>query len=135
MADDLDSPVDLSNPYMLKPLFLTELAFADHCDDSDSDEEEDPQQPYPRSGHRIVSIDNSIYAFGGYNPEMRVGQSQLFAELWRFDLSSYRWTQVLGPDDPGMPQELASTAMCVSGKYILVGRKRDRELCNARRRG
>lgn len=119
MADDLDSAIDLSDPYMLKPLFLTELAFAESEDSSES-EEDDPHQPFPRSGHRIVCIDNNVYAFGGYNPDIRNGQTPLFGELWKFDLNSYRWTQVLGPSDPGMPEELASPSMCVSGKYILV---------------
>ena len=119
MAEDFDMAVDLNDPYMLKPLFLTELAFVP--DDDDESDEDDPQQPYPRSGHRIVCIGNhSLYAFGGYNPEMRNGQSTLFCELWRFDLTNYRWTQVLGPNDPGMPQELASMSMVASGQYILV---------------
>lgn len=125
MADDM--AVDPNDPYMLKPLFLTELAFAE-SDDSD-DEEEDPQQPHPRSGHRIVCIGNhSVYAFGGYNPQMRDGQRTLFGEMWRFDLTNYRWTQVLGPNDPGMPEELASMSMCASGNYILVSQPRIMQL-------
>lgn len=119
MANDLDMAVDLNDPYMLKPLFLTELAFAES--DSEEEDEEDPQQPFPRSGHRIVCIGNhSVYAFGGYNPDMPNGQSRLFGEMWQFDLNNYRWTQVLGPNDPGMPPELASMSMCASGKFILV---------------
>lgn len=118
MTDDVDVAIDLNDPYLLKPLFLTELAFADSDSDEDQDDT-DPQQPQPRSGHRIVCIGNhSVYAFGGYNPV--ADGRMLFGELWRFDLNSYRWHQVLGPDHPGMPQELASMAMCASGNYILV---------------
>lgn len=121
MAEDNDVLVDPNKPYTLKPLFLTEIAFPEDSEDED-EIYLNSEQPYPRSGHRIVCIGNhSIYSFGGYNPE--IGEERtLFGELWRFDLLSYRWTQVLGPEDAGMPNELASMTMCVSGNYILVRR-------------
>lgn len=121
MAEDNDVLVDPNKPYTLKPLFLTEIAFPEDSEDED-EIYLNSEQPYPRSGHRIVCIGNhSIYSFGGYNPE--IGEDRtLFGELWRFDLLSYRWTQVLGPEDAGMPNELASMTMCVSGNYILVRR-------------
>lgn len=123
MTDDVQRTVDLNDPYVLKPLFLTELAFAE-SDEDDADEDSQQQQPFPRSGHRIVCIgSHSLYAFGGYNPVTRRGQSNLFGEMWRFDLTNYRWTQVLGPNCPNMPQELASMSMCASGNYILVRRR------------
>lgn len=117
---------DPNKPFALKPLLLTEIAFPE---DSDSDEDDiylNTEQPYPRSGHRIVCIGNhSIYSFGGYNPEIEDDRT-LFGELWRFDLLSYRWTQELGPKDAGMPNELASMTMCASGNYILVRGARER---------
>lgn len=114
-----DNEVDPREPYLLKPISLTEILSPDQ-DDDDMDED-DADQPYPRSGHRIVCIGNhSIYSFGGYNPEIGGGRTLLCRELWKFDLVNYRWTRLLGPEDPSIPDELASMAMCASGNYILV---------------
>lgn len=117
MSDD-EFNSDWSKPYMFKPLCLTEIAYPES--DSDTDDEEPGDNPRPRSGHRVVCIGNNIYSFGGYDPQNSGGPT-LFGELWRFDLVQYRWSRLLGPEDPGMPEELASMAICTSGNYILVG--------------
>ncbi|KAL4711694.1 hypothetical protein ACJJTC_003461 [Scirpophaga incertulas] len=85
--------------------------------------------PRPRSGHRITSDDARIYCFGGYNPSLPLSTVQtdnstwsaerpLFKELWSFSIASRKWTQhrVLA----NMPEELASNAMCMNGKYLMI---------------
>ncbi|KAM3963037.1 scruin like at the midline [Aphomia sociella] len=85
--------------------------------------------PRPRSGHRIVCDDTNIYCFGGYNPVLPIAcldienptwtpSVPLFKELWSFSLATRKWKKhdLL----ESMPEELASNAMCMHGKYIMI---------------
>lgn len=87
--------------------------------------------PRPRSGHRIACDDVNIYCFGGYNPNPSLpvtsGQIDnptwtparpLFRELWSFSLATRRWKQHKVVEN--MPEELASNAMCMHGKHLMV---------------
>ncbi|XP_034840562.1 kelch domain-containing protein 10 homolog [Maniola hyperantus] len=85
--------------------------------------------PRPRSGHRIACDDDRIYCFGGYNPYLPLNTIQrnnptwtpampLFKELWSFSIASRKWT--LHEVVENMPEELASNAMCMSGRYLMI---------------
>uniref|UniRef100_A0A1E1VXG3 SOCS box domain-containing protein n=1 Tax=Pectinophora gossypiella TaxID=13191 RepID=A0A1E1VXG3_PECGO len=86
--------------------------------------------PRPRSGHRISCDDVHIYCFGGYNPNPSlslVGQVEnptwtparpLFRELWSFHIASRQWKQHRVVEN--MPEELASNAMCMNGRYLMI---------------
>lgn len=81
-------------------------------------------RPRARSGHRIVCDDENIYCFGGYNPALRVRgdeswspQRPLFRELWSFSIANRTWTE---HSIENMPDELASIAMCMYGKNLMV---------------
>nr|AON96615.1 kelch domain-containing protein 10-like protein [Bicyclus anynana] len=86
-------------------------------------------RPRPRSGHRIACDDVRIYCFGGYNPYLPMNAIQrnnptwtptmpLFKELWSFCIASRKWTQ--HRVDENMPEELASNAMCMNGRYLMI---------------
>ncbi|VVC92686.1 kelch domain-containing protein 10 homolog [Leptidea sinapis] len=88
-----------------------------------------PECPRPRSGHRIACDDTNIYCFGGYNPSLPPSQLQrhnptwtparpLFRELWSFNLASKRWKHHKVTEN--MPEELASIAMCMNGRYLMI---------------
>lgn len=85
--------------------------------------------PRPRSGHRIACDDANIYCFGGYNPSLPLTNIQrdnptwtparpLFKELWSFSIASRKWKQHRVIEN--MPEELASNAMCMNGRYLMV---------------
>ncbi|KAJ2952939.1 hypothetical protein O0L34_g7310 [Tuta absoluta] len=87
--------------------------------------------PRPRSGHRISCDDVNIYCFGGYNPTPSLlvlgGQADhptwtparpLFRELWSFSLTTRKWKQHKVLEN--MPEELASNAMCMNGRYLMI---------------
>lgn len=85
--------------------------------------------PRPRSGHRITCDDGNVYCFGGYNPslllnEIRLNNSTwspsrpLFRELWSFNISTRLWKKHEITEN--MPEELASNAMCINGRYLMV---------------
>ncbi|KAG6448387.1 hypothetical protein O3G_MSEX005444 [Manduca sexta] len=87
------------------------------------------ESPRPRSGHRIACDDSHIYCFGGYNPSLPLTNLQrdnptwsparpLFKELWSFSLVSRKWKQHRVVEN--MPDELASNAMYMSGKYLMI---------------
>ncbi|XP_055686745.1 kelch domain-containing protein 10 homolog [Lutzomyia longipalpis] len=80
--------------------------------------------PKPRSGHRIVCTERSIYCFGGFNPNIPsntgvIRDVSLFQELWRYDTLSREWELIFGPGEE-MPEELASHAMLMLGNSILI---------------
>lgn len=85
--------------------------------------------PRPRSGHRIACDDANIYCFGGYNPTLpltnipRVNPTwtpakPVFKELWSFSIANRKWKQLKVIEN--MPEELASNAMCLNGRYLMV---------------
>lgn len=84
--------------------------------------------PRPRSGHRIACDDANIYCFGGYNPSLPLTNipenatwspaRPLFKELWSFSIASRKWKQHNVIEN--MPDELASNAMCMNGRYLMV---------------
>ncbi|CAH0406378.1 unnamed protein product [Chilo suppressalis] len=85
--------------------------------------------PRPRSGHRIACDDANIYCFGGYNPSLPLSNLQrdnstwsparpLFKELWSFSIASRKWKQHKVVEN--MPEELASNAMCMNGRFLMI---------------
>lgn len=85
--------------------------------------------PRPRSGHRIACDDVNVYCFGGYNPvpSEPVNRTDnptwtparpLFRELWSFSIATQKWKQHRVVEN--MPEELASNAMCMNGRYLMV---------------
>lgn len=85
--------------------------------------------PRPRSGHRIACDDVNIYCFGGYNPSLPRTSVQrenptwtperpLFKELWSYSIATRRWTEHEVVEN--MPEELASNAMCMNGRYLMI---------------
>lgn len=103
--------------YLFEPFKITEVKYRGFA------------SPRPRSGHRIACDDVKIYCFGGYNPHLPLNIIQrnnptwtpgmpLFKELWSFTLATKKWKQHIVTEN--MPEELASNAMCMSGKYLMV---------------
>lgn len=105
------------NDYVFEPFKVTEV----RCRSFEC--------PRPRSGHRIACDDEHIYCFGGYNPSLPLTSVErenptwspdrpLFKELWSFSIARRKWThhRVL----ENMPEELASNAMCVYGRHLMV---------------
>jgi len=56
----------------------------------DSPPNDKGSEPYPRSGHRIVYHNHSLYSYGGFNNATE--EKKEFKELWRFNVSTGRWT-------------------------------------------
>ncbi|XP_012216265.1 kelch domain-containing protein 10 homolog [Linepithema humile] len=89
-----------------------------------------PERPKARSGHRIACDYRNLYSYGGFNPcvpetdpdmlddQTWVTSKPLFKELWRFNLVTERWKRLPGQQD--MPNELASNAVILLGKALLV---------------
>ncbi|XP_013194616.1 kelch domain-containing protein 10 homolog [Amyelois transitella] len=107
---------EYNREYVFKPFKVTEVKFRGRtC-------------PRPRSGHRIVCDDVNVYLFGGYNPSLPFNvelesptwspSSPLFKELWTFSIARKRWR--LHNLMENIPDELASNALCMNGKYLLV---------------
>lgn len=103
--------------YIFEPFKVTEVKYRGF------------ESPRPRSGHRIASDDANIYCFGGYNPSLPLTNIQLenptwtparplFKELWSFSIASRKWKQHRVIEN--MPEELASNAMCMNGRYLMV---------------
>ncbi|XP_032514024.1 kelch domain-containing protein 10 homolog [Danaus plexippus] len=103
--------------YLFEPFKITEVKYRGFA------------SPRPRSGHRIACDDVKIYCFGGYNPHLPLNIIQrnnptwtpgmpLFKELWSFTLATKKWKQHIVTEN--MPEELASNAMCMSGKYLMI---------------
>ncbi|KAF7495094.1 Kelch domain-containing protein 10 [Sarcoptes scabiei] len=86
--------------------------------------------PYSRSGHRIVSDENYVYLFGGYNPQVSSRASlpdraqwertnPLFKELWRYSKLTRSWQYLETTGD--IPSELAShCAVMIDANQLLV---------------
>lgn len=85
--------------------------------------------PRPRSGHRIACDDVNLYCFGGYNPFLPLANIDLvnptwtsarplFKELWSFSIATRKWK--LHKGYVNMPDELASNAMCINGRYLMI---------------
>lgn len=103
--------------YIFEPFKVTEVK----CRGSES--------PRPRSGHRIACDDVNVYCFGGYNPSLPLTniprdnptwspERPLFKELWSFSITSRKWKQHKVVEN--MPEELASNAMCMNGRYLMI---------------
>ncbi|CAM1328959.1 KLHDC10 (predicted) [Pycnogonum litorale] len=86
--------------------------------------------PKPRSGHRIVAENGSIYSFGGYNPHIPIDDEELiddvnwqeycplFKELWKFNIPMKTWIkQVTAGDEP---YELASHCAVLLNNQMLI---------------
>ncbi|XP_014370287.2 kelch domain-containing protein 10 homolog [Papilio machaon] len=106
-----------SQDYIFEPFKVTEVKFRGS------------EVPRPRSGHRIVCDDINIYCFGGYNPVLPLNSIQrvdptwspqrpLFKELWSYCIATRKWTQHKVVQN--MPEELASNAMCMNGRYLMI---------------
>lgn len=106
-----------SQDYIFEPFKVTEVKFRGS------------EVPRPRSGHRIVCDDVNIYCFGGYNPVLPLNSIQrvdptwsphrpLFKELWSYCIATRKWKQHKVVQN--MPEELASNAMCMNGRYLMV---------------
>lgn len=86
--------------------------------------------PKARSGHRIACDYRNLYSYGGFNPSISendpdmlddqtwVESKPLFKELWRFNLVTQRWKRLPGQEN--MPNELASNAVILCGKALMV---------------
>ncbi|CAH0701668.1 unnamed protein product [Spodoptera exigua] len=104
--------------YIFEPFKVTEVKYRGF------------DNPRPRSGHRIACDDTNVYCFGGYNPSLpplpdRVRENPtwtpaqpLFKELWSFSIASRKWKHHRVTEN--MPEELASNAMCMNGKYLMI---------------
>ncbi|XP_039747146.1 kelch domain-containing protein 10 homolog [Pararge aegeria] len=106
-----------SRNYNFEPFKITEVVYRGSA------------SPRPRSGHRIACDDVRIYCFGGYNPFLPINTIQrnnptwtpampLFKELWSFCIATRKWTQHKVLEN--MPEELASNAMCMNGRYLMI---------------
>lgn len=83
--------------------------------------------PIPRSGHRIVCNDRSMFAIGGYNPnvplrnldnsERRQSVHTVFQEIWRFDFDTKTWMKL---ESRNMTGELASCGTAISGNLLFL---------------
>lgn len=104
--------------YIFEPFKVTEVKYRDN------------RCPRPRSGHRIACDDGNIYCFGGYNPSLPLPRFErenatwtparpLFKELWSFSIARRKWKRHKVTEN--MPDELASNAMCMNGRYLMVG--------------
>ncbi|KAK3601733.1 hypothetical protein CHS0354_016095 [Potamilus streckersoni] len=79
----------------------------------------------PRSGHRIVVDESDLYCLGGYNPDFwdipnEEGSGTtypLFAELWRFNFATRKWTLLKTKGQ--MPVELASHTLLKCGRHLI----------------
>uniref|UniRef100_T1KS51 Kelch domain-containing protein 10 n=2 Tax=Tetranychus urticae TaxID=32264 RepID=T1KS51_TETUR len=81
-------------------------------------------KPRPRSGHRIITDSHgNIYCLGGYNPEglqRDDSPNALFKELWKFNMSSLKWTKIKMNGSP--PQLLCSfAALCIDDLLFVQG--------------
>ena len=92
-----------------------------------------PVHPQPRSGHRIVSSDQYVYSFGGFNDKISLNDPNvgstwpqtcpLFQELWRFCKTTRTWTLLECDTDCPLPKELVShcaTLLTENGQQKLI---------------
>jgi hypothetical protein len=65
----------------------------------------------PGAHHKMLSVvyNNFVYMYGGYNMDETISN-----ELWRFNLSSYRWTYV----DKLYP--FSKSSMIVDKDYLII---------------
>ncbi|XP_028162153.1 kelch domain-containing protein 10 homolog [Ostrinia furnacalis] len=105
--------------YIFEPFKVTVVEYRDR----------DNRCPRPRSGHRIACDDANIYCFGGYNPSLPLPRFErnnatwtparpLFKELWSFSIARKKWKRHKVIEN--MPDELASNAMCMYGRYLMI---------------
>ncbi|XP_047527702.1 kelch domain-containing protein 10 homolog [Vanessa atalanta] len=103
--------------YIFEPFKVTEVKYRGFA------------SPRPRSGHRIACDDVNVYCFGGYNPYLPLNTIQrnnptwtpampLFKELWSFSITTKKWKQHKVTEN--MPEELASNAMCMNGRFLMI---------------
>ncbi len=48
-----------------------------------------PNAPKPRYGHSMISINNTLYLFGGYD-----GDQTVFHTIWKYDLNADTWEKI-----------------------------------------
>ena len=71
--------------------------------------------PSARFGHSMVSIDDSVYVFGGHSPTNPVPQN----DLWQYQPEAYDWAEIVAQDPP--PERHSHTATAVDGKMYVYG--------------
>lgn len=93
-------------------------------DETTLEDGEDVNIPSPRSGHRIIVDNTSLYSIGGFNPDFwNVENTEesyypLFRELWSFSFSRRKWQRL--KTSGYMPVELASHSALLHGRHMLV---------------
>lgn len=73
------------------------------------------------TGHRVSCDDNNLFVYGGYNFEENNDSHNLYKEILCFNFVSKNWG--VGNDDNNdddLPEELASSAMLMYGKMLVV---------------
>lgn len=87
-------------------------------------------RPKARSGHRLVAdLDGNLYSFGGYNSDLMNAKElandeewqrtkPLFAELWKYNISTNEWVRIKTSGD--FPKELASHAVELLDGELLI---------------
>jgi hypothetical protein len=75
-------------------------------------------------GHRICCDDNNLFVFGGYNFQEDNDSHNLYKEILCYNFVSKKWRLVNDDneiaDDDDCPDELASSAMLMYGKTMVV---------------
>ncbi|KAI7890421.1 uncharacterized protein EV154DRAFT_482260 [Mucor mucedo] len=74
------------------------------------------QGPSARSGHVSFIHDNKLYIFGGVNA------SQLYNDIWYFDLDTQLWYPIAAVGYIPLPRESAGAALVDDTLYIFGGR-------------
>lgn len=108
-------------PYKFKPFVFQTLHPRGESKDGIS-------VPVPRSGHRIVNFNQSIYSVGGYNPKISKKNypdetwqmtRPIFQEIWQFNIISGSWHRLENLDS-GMPEEVVSHCAVSKGSVMFV---------------
>lgn len=48
--------------------------------------------PSKRSGHRAVIFNDNLYIWGGYSPRRDNSQFDLYAQLWKYNIFTNKWS-------------------------------------------
>lgn len=77
-------------------------------------------QPSPRSGHRMISMKQKLFVFGGFYD---TGVSyKYYNDVWMFSLETYQWQQIdtIGSIIP-QPRSAACMTSTPDGKILIFG--------------
>ncbi|KAK3603759.1 hypothetical protein CHS0354_023375 [Potamilus streckersoni] len=80
----------------------------------------DETLPTRRSGHCTTSDESDLYLFGGFCPRDErngVMENRVFAELWKFNFATEKWTQIESTDTPNT---CASSCITIQNKQLFV---------------